>query len=275
MDTYRVRQSVMVRPRSALVVVTLAAAACAHAPGAEWTSETLGGDHDAVVVRYGGGDREIADRVLRAVRAALPVAERWGRLTRTVTLTIHPTHEALEEAAHRSGYAWLRAWARAESIELQSPRTWSRGWASEDELVQLVTHELTHCVMYQAIGGDPRLALGIPVWFREGMATSTAGERFAVVHRAASRVEAPVPRSALLHDSELVYATADQAFRYLVHRFGAARVRRILAAVHDGLDFPDAFREVTGLRLTAFEQDFDSFQDQAVGTAVDLATARG
>lgn len=272
--TYRVRQFVMVTPRSALVVVTLAAAACAHAPRPEWKSETIDGDHDAVVVRY-GGDREIADRVGRAVRVALPIAERWGRLTRTVTLTIHPTHEALEEAAHHPGYAWLRAWARADSIEMQSPRTWSRGDASDDELVQLVTHELTHCVMYQAIGGDPRRALGIPVWFREGMATSTAGERFAMVHHATRRVAGPVRRGALLYESELVYATADQAFRFLVRRFGAARVRQILATVHDGLDFPDAFREVTGVGLTAFEQEFDSFQDQAVGTAVDLATAHG
>lgn len=266
----------MVTPRSALVVVTLAAAACAHGPRAGRTSDAGGdGVPEIVVVRYGGADLEVADQVRRAVRVALPIAERWGRLAATVTLTIHPTHEALEHAAHRTGYPWLRAWARAGSIEVQSPRTWSRGYATDDELAQLLTHELTHCVMYQAVGGDPRLAQGIPVWFREGMATSTAGERFAVVHRATSRPEPPIARGALLYDSELVYATADQAFRFLVRRFSPACVRQILSTMRAGLDFPDAFREVTGLGLATFEQEFDSFQDQAVGTAVDLATTHG
>ena len=43
-------------------------------------------------------------------------------------------------------------------------------------LNELLTHELTHCVMYQRAGTDLNWSLkGIPLWFREGMASVTAG----------------------------------------------------------------------------------------------------
>ena len=108
---------------------------------------------------------------------AVSAAERWGRILEPVVVTIHPTHQALEAAAHREGFPWLRAWARRASVDLQSPRTWSRGRASDAAMTQILAHELTHCVMYQWSALDrSRLNRGIPLWFREGMASVTAGQ---------------------------------------------------------------------------------------------------
>ena len=138
-------------------------AACAHSsPPRERHLDALSSGSTDFVLRYGAQDEDVARQVRSALRAAVPVAERWGALPALVTITIHPTHEALEQAARRPGRAWLRAWARRESIELQSPRTWSRGSASEADLAELLSHELTHCAMYQALGDDVALAGSVP-----------------------------------------------------------------------------------------------------------------
>ena len=233
-------------------------AACAHAPsGAAQRSQILRQGEVAIVVRHHPDDGEVARQVGRALRTAVPVAERWGRLPAPLTITIHPTHQALEVAAGRPGHAWLRAWARLDGVELQSPRTWSRGEATDEELEQLLAHELTHCAMFQAIGGDARLGQGIPVWFREGMATSNVGERFAgAATPEATHGTLTVTALQYRTDASRVYATADQAFRFLVGHHGEDRVRRVLTGMRGGAPFADAFRESIGVSVEAFEAAF-------------------
>ena len=73
-----------------------------------------------------------------------------------------------------------RAWAFADQVLLQSPRTWNPvGGADDDELAELIAHEVTHALMYQLMqpGDDPSWAVEEPpLWFREGMASVTAGQ---------------------------------------------------------------------------------------------------
>jgi hypothetical protein len=210
-----------------------------------------------VLVRYAPRDEAVARQVKRVLRAAIPQAERWGKLTAPITITIHPTHGALEAAAHRPDHPWLRAWARPEGIELQSTRTWSRGEATDGELGQLLAHELTHCVMYQAVGGDVRVARTIPVWFREGMATWSAGESFpAATSLPVKRGALTVTALAYQADSSRVYATADRAFRLLVRAHGEDSVRALLASLREGREFGEAFQRAVGLSLQDFEVEF-------------------
>lgn len=243
-------------------VLLFAACAQSTVPHARW-SETLSDGDTLVLLRYAPEDDEAARQAQRALRTALPVAARWGALPPRITVTIHPTHESLEAAAHREGHPWLRAWARADSIEVESPRGWSLGAASDAELGQLLAHELTHCALYSAIGSDPRRARSVPLWFWEGMATTNAGERFPTVHRSAMNGES-LTITAVLHGSgsPLVYATAYQAFEFLVQRYGQARIHHVLARVRDGAEFPVAFQEVLGIGLQAFEREFEDYTDQ-------------
>lgn len=236
-------------------MAVVAVGACAHRPsGAAQRRELLQGEV-AIVVRHHPDDDEVARQVGRVLHAAVAVAQRWGTLPVPLTITIHPTHEALEVAAGRPGHAWLRAWARVDGVELQSPRTWSRGQATDEELEQILAHELTHCAMFQAIGGDARLGQGIPVWFREGMATSNVGERFVATPEATHRT---LTVTALQYrtDSSRIYATADQAFRFLVARHGEDRVRRVLMGMRGGAPFAAAFQEAIGVSVEAFEAAF-------------------
>jgi hypothetical protein len=231
----------------------LAAIACGHVPPGPVTRSTatiqVGGTR--VEVRHAGEDAAVADQVSRVVPRAVRAAAQWGSLPVTVTVTIHATHSDLEAATGRTGDAWMRAWARIGTVDLQSPSTWSRGYASDDALTQILAHELTHCVLFQAVGRGER-AREVPMWFQEGMASVAAGER----HTEARAEAVSSPATVLRSDPRLVYGTADRAFRDLILQFGEPRVRLLLTSLGEGHAFSAAFRDAMGVTLAEFEGDF-------------------
>ncbi len=236
-----------------LGAVALTACAHVHERAADRVEQVQVRDV-AIAIRYTSVDAAEAVRILRAVEAAVPLAERWGPLPAQVTVTIHPTHASLEETSGKPDLWWLRAWSRRASIDLQSPRTWTSGAATQIHLTQLLAHELTHCVMFEAIGSERSSDLGIPAWFREGMATSTAGEHFATARRDAA---GSLTTNAAFQGegAPLAYAAANDAFVALERRFGRARIREVLVRVRRGSGFPRAFQDALGMSLGAFEAD--------------------
>ncbi len=240
------------------LAIVLLAGGCAHVGGPQVDRRDEFGVGDvSIVLRYAPEDARAADQVQRVLDAAVTAAERWGPLPPTVTIAIYPTHEALEAASRNSGVRWLRAWARLDSIDLQSPRTWSRGMATDGELRQLLAHELTHLAMYAALGGDPRAVREIPAWFREGMATTNAGERLGGCDCA--MMDALTANAAFGDaDAPRAYVTANEAFRLLERRHGRQRIRALLALVRAGTPFDDAFHDALGVTVAAFEDEFRS-----------------
>ena len=235
-----------------MLLSLLAAIACGHVPTGPVTrsSATVQVDETRVEVRHSDGDAAVADQVRRVVPRAVRAAAKWGSLPVSVTVTIHATHADLEAATGRAGNAWMRAWARIGKVDLQSPSTWSRGYASDDALTQILAHELAHCVLFQAVGRGGG-AREIPMWFQEGMASVAAGER-----HTEARADAVASPAALLHSNPtLVYGTADRAFRDLILRFGEPRVRMLLARLGEGHAFSAAFRDAMGVTLAEFEGD--------------------
>lgn len=230
------------------LLILAAAAACARVEPLRDRWGGRAGDRDVeIVIVHAPPDAAVAAQVRAALPEAVSLAGRWGALPSPLTLTVHPTHGALEVASRRPGQAWLRAWARPGAVELQSPRTWSRGAATRAELTELLAHELTHCAMFEAAGSDERVLRSIPAWFREGMATWTSGERFE------GRVGARGAPSAGGAGSLSAYAAADHAFRALVGRHGPETVRALLAAMRAGLEFDAAFHAATGVAVEGFE----------------------
>lgn len=238
-------------------------------------------------VVWSTGDERGARAVIRAVEAAAPRVGRWGALVRPVTITVHPDHETLEAAAQRHGYDWLRAWARFDTIEIQSPRTWSLIGASTRKLEELLTHELTHCAMYQLAGDELTwMYKEIPRWFSEGIATHTAGQgyRFPGAEELwkfyekrlpgsgfgePGRVRVSPSRPVAFHgdpivdsdpiyqeQSEIVYGAAHLAAEFLLRRYGEERVRKILGLMGGGMRFPAAFKEAIGITDAEFAADF-------------------
>lgn len=214
-------------------------------------------------------DEEGAQKVQQAVRNAGPKLSRWGVLREPVVIRVHPTHKALERAAERSGYAWLRAWARYDVVDVQSPRTWGLFGATQHQVDELLLHELTHSVMYQVASDRPNWRrTGIPVWFREGMAsyTSDQGYRWPSLEQL-TRYLSDNPKQELLafpaemyqEESAVVYGAAHHAFTFLVKRYGEASVRALLKEMGQGATFTAAFEHAVGLPLESFERDFDRY----------------
>ncbi len=272
-------------PALALALALLGGCAPRHgAQQARTVDLTAGGARFRVV--WSPGDERGARAVIRAVEAAAPRLARWGALSRPVTVTVHPDHEALEAAAQRHGYEWLRAWARYDTIEIQSPRTWSLLGASTRKLEELLTHELTHCAMYQLAGDDLSwMYKEIPRWFSEGLATFTAGQgyrfpdaeelwRFYEKRLPGSGFGEPgrgrsAPNPVAFHgdpivdsdpiyqeQSEIVYGAAHLAAEFLIRRYGEDRVRKVLRLMGGGMRFPAAFKEAIGITDAEFAADF-------------------
>ncbi len=220
-------------------------------------------------LEYSESDVADAARIERALEYALPRMERWGVLREPVTVLLLPDHEALEEAVGQRGLDWLHAWGRYDEVFVQAPRTWSLAGAVQTQINELILHELTHSLMYQ-LSAD-RLGWSrkqIPLWFREGMASYTAGQayRWVTLEELARHLERtpesdPVRNPGQLYreDSNLVYGAAHHAFTFLVRRYGEERVRAILREMRDGDTFPEAFESAVGLKPDAFVRDFTRY----------------
>jgi len=214
-------------------------------------------------VVYRAEDASEVPRVEAALLRASGSAIRWGSFRESVTIRVFPDHLSLEEAVDRRGYPWLRAWAFSNQILLQSPRTWAADGAARDaELTELLTHELTHALMYQRMQPAAWTAEEPPLWFREGMASVTAEQG----HKRLSADElrrwtAANPEANLLRppadlyrdQKDAVYGAAHRAFELLLRTSGDDAIRDLLRRAGAGASFADAFRAATGHGLTEFE----------------------
>jgi hypothetical protein len=219
-------------------------------------------------VIYTDADAREVPRIEQGLLAAGARVARWGNFREGIYVHLLPDHAALEDAVDRHAYPWLRAWAFGDQILLQSPRSWNDvAPPNDEELVELLTHELTHALMYQLMqtANDPAWAAEEPpLWFREGMASVTADQgrrRLSVTELTAWTAAHPGadllrPDASLYRDEkDAVYAAAHRAFDLLVHIAGEEAVRRMLQGVSTGANFADAFRGATGYALDDFEHE--------------------
>ncbi len=249
--------------RSLSVAAALLAWGCAHAPvtARPVASHRLA---DAPVVVE--ADEAIRPQVDEAVRRSLPRIAAWGTLREVVHVRVHPTHEALERAVDRVGFPWLRAWARYDSVDVQDARTWGLLKPPAGALLELLTHELTHCLMYQRIGNaESWRRKGVPLWFREGMASVTAeqGYRRMTVEELSRHLRThpgldPLSAAEALvqNENDLVYGAAHRAFAFLLSRHGQDTISALLDRMGSGDAFDSSFKSAIGISHDDFKADF-------------------
>jgi hypothetical protein len=273
--------------RASVALLLALLAGCAHRiSGADLRVRDVAIGDARFRVRWTAGDDRAARQVLRALEAAAPRAERWGPLAHEITITLHRDHAALEAAVHRAGYDWLRAWARFQTVDLQSPRSWGLFRVPDRRIEELLAHELTHCAMYQRAGDELTwMYKEIPRWFSEGIASVTAGQGYRYggpedlwsfylsklpgsgdgVPGRSGGASSPValpgdpivdPDPIYQDQSHVVYGAAHQAAEFLLRRYGEASVQRVLALMGEGRRFPAAFRESVGITDAEFAADF-------------------
>ena len=214
--------------------------------------------------RLGSGFLDAAGRV-----------SRWGSFRGKVQVQVLQDHAALEAAVGRPGHDWLRAWAYGDLVLLQSPRTWDpKADPESDAMLELLTHELTHALMYQLLEPDDApypvpatvtaaLPEEPPLWFREGMASVTAGQGnkrlspqelrdWLAAHPGKNPLD-PDPEL-VRTEKEAVYGAAHRAFERLLDLGGDQSVRDVLRGIRSGARFADAFAAATGRQASEFEQ---------------------
>lgn len=235
-----------------LALAALAAAGCASGRAATGVARQAGPEAAPPVnVRIELVEGAAAPTTARRIRAALPAAvaaaARWGRLPDPTKIVLHRDQAALQAAAGLGAEGATLAWARDSLVDLVAPDAWPGGPGSALEVSLILAHELTHLVLYREAGPGGRwAALGIPSWFREGMATVTAGERH------------PRPRAGALGPGArpaALQAGAHHAFLLLRARHGEAGVRRLVARLGEGAAFPEAFAGALGSPLPRFEAE--------------------
>ncbi|MDP2271019.1 MAG: hypothetical protein Q8K32_09840 [Archangium sp.] len=213
-------------------------------------------------------DKASADthRIQSAIAKATPGLQRWGGLKEPVTVYIVDSHDDLETAVRRHGFTWLRAWGRYDDVIFQAPSTWT----TKDEFVeQLVLHELTHCLLFQRSGTrDTWYLKDIPLWFREGMAISTAGQAklYPSLEDSARWLQQNPTLNAFRNGEELseaqsteVYGLGLHAFEFLLRRYGEAHVNALMSTMRAGGDFDAAFEKVVGIPVERFQKDFENY----------------
>lgn len=253
-------------PAAALALAWLSGCVTVSKPASPPQSTELVVDGAAFVLTYDSVDTKSARDVGEALKVAVPRIQRWGRFRAPMKVRIHPTHEALEAAVRRYDYPWLRAWARYDSIDVQSPRTWSLLGAQPQHIVELLTHEITHCLMYQSVATESEWARkAIPLWFREGMASVTASQGYRRPteeelwrYLRAHPDKDPVTDGEAMQqfEQDIVYGASHRAFEHLLARFGDDAVKALMQAMMGGLEFPAAFQQVTGTSAAAFAKEY-------------------
>jgi hypothetical protein len=208
--------------------------------------------------------------MVSAVVNASPALAQWGRLERPVTLFVVPDHAALE-AVIPARFDGLRAWAEADHIVFQSPQSWSQSGANLRQVTETLTHELTHALMFQLAGADtPERQAQFPLWFREGMALSTARQEATVPtleslarYLLSRPATDPLRDEAHVYDSpgafDMAYGAGLHAFEFLLERYGPTSVRTLLNAMRSGASFDAAFTAAMGISPAAFLNDFETF----------------
>lgn len=230
------------------------------------------------VVLVSGVPAEDEPLVNYAVAEGLRCARRWGELQQQVVVRVHPSHAALEAAAHQADVPWMRGWARFDEIELEAPSNWG-GHRNPANVVELLRHELTHVIMYQNVASrETWMDVEIPLWFREGMAsvTSQQGYRRMSNHELASwLVKNPnhdpwvKTESFSAKQQPVVYGAAHRAFERLLDRAGDQGVKRLMAAIYAGRTFDQAFAESIGSRPLIFLVGFRTELEQSMVKAPD------
>lgn len=207
---------------------------------------------------------EMLDRGLRLASEELTI---WGGLEEPVTLHVLPDRQRLLAAIGKD-QAWITAWARYDTIHLQSPRTWSLLPPRQSDVDRVLLHELTHSLLYQrAAQADTWRQLSLPLWFDEGMASYTAQQayrwpgledlaRWYDRHPEAGHDPLRPPRKLYSEQHHLVYGAAHHAFTFLVERYGRQSVIDLMDAMRAGADFEAAFLSSVGIECARFEEEF-------------------
>ncbi|MBU7007263.1 peptidase MA family metallohydrolase [Phosphitispora fastidiosa] len=217
------------------------------------------------VVRYTAQDSSIAEMVLESAEQSYePVTRNFaGSYRGKILVVVYPTKDSLGRsfgwAADESamGVYW------AGVIRVLSPSAWIE--EDDPEVVKEVfnndgplAHEFTHLLVDYETGGN------YTRWFTEGIAQYIEAKvtGYRMDYRSIRDYDAIYPLSRMdrdfdsLNDQNMAYLQSFQIVNYLVELYGEDSLRDILEQLGRGRSMEASFKDVLGISLEQFEQDF-------------------
>ncbi len=198
-----------------------------------------------------------------AIEFAISRLKGWGVFRAPVDIYIYPNHPSMENGTFQHGKRWMRGFGQYATVSIESPLSWGASY-SRERFAQLITHELTHVLMYQtACCRCSWFLCSIPVWFKEGMASYIAGQSW----KRGSKNElldyylsSRYVGDPLLEAEELkgkrtfeVYEAAHWIFTDLAHLCGKQRISSLLLQMYEqSLPFDAAFKRNIGVSPEEF-----------------------
>ena len=214
------------------------------------------------------GPPELASEVRRVEAVAATDFGAVLRMTGVMGFTqpIHVFLVAESQPLARRTPAWISGFAVGEqrTIVVFPGRVPSY---PDRNLEALIHHEVAHVMVTEAAGGR-----SVPRWFNEGVAAVAAREwgledsaRYALAvvgrgERTVSDLDAAFQAGG--RRASRAYALSAAFVRFLGAEAGGDVTARILAEIHGGAGFREAFRRATGVSLATFERRF--FHDRAI-----------
>lgn len=133
------------------------------------------------------------------------------------------------------------------------------------ELENLLPHEMTHVMVYQAVGAN---YARMPVWLDEGLAINNElqpNAEYTVILDQAIRSDALLPLGALCGSFSvdqsrfyLSYAQSKSVVRYILDRWGSKTVENLLKAYRDGATCEGGVQRVLNLSLAELQSEWES-----------------
>lgn len=129
------------------------------------------------------------------------------------------------------------------------------------ELSRIVKHEIVHVMLGLYVGRNLRK---IPLWFNEGLAMYfsegwSISRHWTILGNVVTKSIIPLedlsdrfPRNTAR--AQLAYAESHNAVSMIVRKYGWRNIQKIISEINKGKDFSQAFSDVTGVKLSDFEE---------------------
>ncbi len=224
-------------------------------------------EKDNVAIHWTGDDSslgqtglDVVSEVLPQIQKVVPVA-----LDEPLRIYIYPSADDMRSALRLTGRDWVGAHAHPELGVILVPATNPR--TASVDLGQSIPHELSHLLLYRAIGQAYESA---PRWFDEGLAVSVEGAENSTYdnilreHAAAGDLISfdDLCRSFPAENDQalLAYAESGSLVRFIRAQYGEQRLAAMVGELGDGADCQSVTTRALGLPLDELEERWQAQQ---------------
>ncbi|MEA3342508.1 MAG: peptidase MA family metallohydrolase [Chloroflexota bacterium] len=179
--------------------------------------------------------------------------------TKSIAIYIYDAQHNLDAAMLLTGREWVVGQAHPELGVVIVAIPYEEGYTSR--MARYIPHEITHLLVYQAV--TPAGYRYVPEWLDEGLAMSN--ERLPTPEFALTLEEAraagellpldylcaPFPPDS--HTTFLAYAQSGSVVRFIRERYGAEKIRALLAAYASGASCTSGVQDTLNVSLSGLE----------------------